>query len=59
MKMLMDKNICGFSLAESNAARKVVAKKQMAKIPALKESILKRAHSKKLGEYIWKNGIGP
>lgn len=26
MKMLMDENICGFTLKESNAARKVVAK---------------------------------
>ena len=59
MQMLMDKNICGFSLAEANAARKVVAKKQMSKIPVLHEQILKTAKSKRLGEYVWKYGAGP
>ncbi len=59
MRMLMDENICGFTLAESNAARKVVAKKQMSKIPALHEKILEIAKSKLLGEYVWKYGAGP
>lgn len=59
MLMLMDKNICGFSLAESNAARKTVAKKQMDKIPALHEKIVKQASSEKLGQYVWKYGAGP
>ena len=59
MRMLMDENICHFSLADANAARKVVGKKQMSKIPALKEKVLSQASSPALGQYIWKCGIGP
>ena len=59
MRMLMDENICGFSLGEANAARKVVGKKQMNKIPELREKVLKSAKSEKLGQYIWKYGAGP
>lgn len=59
MKMLMDENICGFSLADANAARKIVGKKLMSKIPELKEKVLKQAKNKNLGEYVWKCGIGP
>ena len=59
MRMLMDPNICGFSLADANAARKIVGKKQMSKIPALHEKVLKSARSQLLGQYVWKNGIGP
>ena len=58
MLMLMDKNICGFSLGEANLARKIVGKKQMDKIPALKEQVLNQATSSKLGEYVWSYGIG-
>ena len=59
MRMLMDKKICGFNLKDANAARKIVGKKQMNKIPELKEQVLKQATSKNLGHYIWKYGIGP
>ena len=59
MRMLMDPNICGFSLADANTARKIVGKKQIAKIPALHEKVLKSARSQLLGQYVWKNGIGP
>jgi len=59
MRMLMDENICGFTLAEANAARKIVGKKQMSKIPGLKEKVLTSAKSPKLGAYIWKYGAGP
>ena len=59
MLMLMDKNICNFSLAESNAARKIVGKKQMDKIPELHQKILDKAMSKNLGNYIWETGVGP
>ena len=59
MMMLMDKDICGFSLAEANAARKVVGKKQMDKIPELHQSVLDRAKSINLGRYVWNFGIGP
>ena len=59
MMMLMDKHLCGFSLAEANAARKIVGKKQMSKIPKLRETVLERAANPKLGEYIWRFGAGP
>lgn len=59
MQMLMDPNICGFTLGEANAARKVVGKKLMSKIPELKEKVLTHANSPCLGNYIWKCGVGP
>lgn len=59
MRMLMDENICGFSLAEANAARKIVGKKQMSKIPALRQKVLDQAKSPALGKYIWQYGAGP
>ena len=59
MTMLMDENICGFSLAEANAARKIVGKKLMSKIPELQAKVLKQAKSPCLGHYIWKCGVGP
>ena len=59
MLMLMDKNICGFTLTEANAARKIVGKKQMSKIPELHRIILEKASSEKLGKYVWENGVGP
>ena len=59
MLMLMDKNICGFTLTEANAARKIVGKKQMSKIPELHQMILDKASSEKLGKYVWENGVGP
>ena len=59
MKMLMDPDICGFTLAEANTARKIVGKKQMNKIPALRDKVLEQAKSPCLGHYIWKCGIGP
>lgn len=59
MRMLMDENICNFSLKEANAARKIVGKKQMAKIPELHQQVLDRATSPALGKYVWECGIGP
>ena len=59
MRMLMDENICNFSLKDANAARKIVGKKQMNKIPALKQQVLDQAASPALGQYVWKCGIGP
>ena len=59
MKMLMDPDICSFTLKEANAARKVVGKKQMNKIPELREKVLTQAASTNLGRYVWKCGIGP
>ena len=59
MTMLQDSNICGFTLAEANAARKIVGKKQMNKIPELREKVLNSAKSSALGHYVWNYGIGP
>lgn len=59
MRMLMDENICGFTLAEANAARKIVGKKQMSKIPELKQKVLEKATSVQLGRYVWEHGVGP
>ena len=59
MLMLMDPNICGFTLKEANAARKIVGKKQMSKIPELHQMILEKAKSPALGKYVWEKGVGP
>ena len=59
MRMLMDEHLCNFSLKDANAARKVVGKKQMNKIPALKQQVLNQAASPCLGNYIWTCGVGP
>lgn len=59
MKMLMDPNICGFTLKDANAARKIVGKKQMNKIPDLKKQVYDQATSPAMGQYVWKSGIGP
>jgi DNA polymerase-3 subunit alpha len=59
MTMLMDKDICNFTLAEANNARKIVGKKQMSKIPELKALVLEKAKTPLLGKYVWTYGIGP
>ena len=59
MRMLMDENICHFTLKEANTARKIVGKKQMSKIPELHKQILEQASSPALGKYIWQCGVGP
>lgn len=59
MTILMDPNTCEFTLAESNAARKIVAKKQMDKVAELRDKILSRAKSPVLGQYIWDYVIMP
>ena len=59
MTILMDPDTCNFSLAESNAARKIVAKKQMDKVSELKDKIISRAKRPILGQYIWDYVIMP
>lgn len=59
MKILQDPKICGFTLAEANTARKIVGKKQMDKIPELREKVYNKATSDALGKYVWTYGIGP
>lgn len=53
MLILMDEDVCGFTLAESNAARKTVAKKQMDKIEELHQEVLNKAKSPAIGNYVW------
>lgn len=53
MLVLMDKRVCGFSLSESNKARKLVAKKKMEEIPKLKKKIFDTAPNENFGSYIW------
>lgn len=48
-----------FTLGESNAARKVVAKKQMAKIPALKEQVYSKFADSRSADYFWETCVAP
>ena len=57
MEILMD--IAHFTLGEANSARKVVAKKQMAKIPQLKEQVFSRFNNKNDAEYFWETAVAP
>lgn len=59
MQMVMDRNTCNFSLKEANELRKILAKKQLQKIPYIKEKIIQKAKSVNLGKYIWEAGAGP
>ena len=59
MKMLMDPEICNFSLGDANKARKIVGKKLMSQIPELRDKVLRQAKSEKLGQYVWRYGAGP
>ena len=53
MRVLMDKNICNFSLKEANTARRIVSKKKMNQIPVLKEQIFSKAVDQNVAQYVW------
>lgn len=55
MRTLMDPDICGFSLAQANSARKVVSKKRMDKITELKSEVFEKASSIAIANYVWDN----
>lgn len=57
MELLME--VADFTLAESNAARKVIAKKQMSKIPELRKKVFSKFESKKSADYFWENIVAP
>ena len=57
MELLMD--VAGFSLGEANAARKIVGKKQMSKIPELREKVYGSFDEVKVANYFWENAIAP
>lgn len=58
MMILMDKNISSFTLAEVNDARKIVAKKQMKRIPELKKHFYSTM-KKEYADYVWGLAIAP
>lgn len=57
MELLMD--VAGFSLGEANSARKIVGKKQMSKIPQLKEDVYSRFDRVQSANYFWENAVAP
>ena len=59
MLICMDKSIAHFTLKESNDARKIVAKKQMNRIPELKKKFLSQCPNHNFGEYVWETTMGP
>lgn len=59
MLILMDENICHFTLAEANQARKIVGKKQLDKVPQLYEKVLSQAPNRNFGEYVWETALKP
>ena len=58
MEILMDQNIARFTLKEANDARKIVAKKQMSRIPELKNKVY-NVMDEKLADYIWEVAVAP
>ena len=57
MEMLMD--IAGFTLGEANNARKIVAKKQMNKIPELRQQVYSKFDDSRAADYFWETAIAP
>lgn len=59
MMICMDKNITNFSLKEANDARKIIAKKQMNRIPELKEKFFSQCGNAELAQYVWETTMEP
>ena len=57
MEILME--VANFTLGEANAARKVVAKKQMSKIPELKKQVYDKVNNPIAADYIWEVAVAP
>ena len=57
MELLMD--VAGFTLGEANTARKIVGKKQMSKIPELKQKVYGGFEDQNVADYFWENAIAP
>ena len=57
MMLLMD--VANFTLGEANNARKIVGKKQMDKIPDLREQVYSRFDRVQSANYFWENAIAP
>lgn len=58
MEILMDPDIASFSLKEANDARKIVAKKQMNRIPELKQKVYD-VMDQRLADYVWEVAVAP
>lgn len=60
MVILMDKNICSFTEVEANKARKIIGKKKMNEIPALRKKVFDQAKcSNEMIQYVWDTAIEP
>lgn len=59
MRIAMDEKLSHYSLAEANAMRKVISKKQVKKVPEQKEKFVSQCPSRTLGEYVWKTAMEP
>lgn len=59
MLVLMDKDICAFSMNDANSARKLISKKLMNKIPELDKKVHEAAKSEALGNYVWDIVVKP
>ncbi len=59
MMVCLDENIAHFTLSEANYARKVVAKKKIKEVPALKEKFVSQCPRRVLGEYVWETVMNP
>ena len=57
MEILMD--VVGFTLGEANNARKIVAKKQMSKIPELRKQVYDKMQDNHIADYIWEIAVRP
>ena len=57
MELLMD--VAHFTLGEANNARKIVGKKQMSKIPQLKEQVFSKFKNSTHAEWFWETAIAP
>ena len=59
MWSLMDPDICGFTLGESNKARKVISKKRFDQLASLREEIKAKATSRGMADYVWDIIVAP
>lgn len=59
MRVLMEEDLCHFSLPEANKARKVVSKKKMDQIADLKQKVFSTVRNENVGKYIWSAVVGP
>lgn len=57
MQILMD--VADFTLGEANNARKIVAKKQMSKIPELREQVYNKMQNNTVADYVWEVAVRP